>query len=547
MQKNKQIYSYRFSKNLWSFLLMAALCTPWLQAQEISVDMDTTHIHIGDQIRYKIRVEIDSTDVVDFPEGQSFLPLETVEISPTDTTKNNQRYILQRIYALTQFDSGYYTLPQQKITINNKAFFTDSARIRVADVAVDTTKQKLYDIKPIIAVEKDHSGWWRLPLYILLALLLLGAVVYWFFVRKKPLSEEEQIAQLPAYDRAILALQQLEKSKYLIQSEYKAYYSQLTDIVRQYLEEDAKIAALESTTDQLIDRINLLNDSGELKLDAQTINEFQQILQTADLVKFARSKPENKLAESHRSSIEQIVTKTKEALPEPTEEELQANQEYLAEMAAKKSKKRMQYSLIGGIGLLVLAFGVTMAIVGPQKTIDTVLRNPSMVLLEKEWVKSEYGYPPVILETPEVLQREKTKIPTAEKANITAIQQFGYNKPSAHFSVFIRTTSFNGEFETELEKAVEAALKQMDKQGAKNLISKNEAFDTPSGIQGLKTFGKGDFDLPNGDQIKGEYLLLHFGGKGFLQQIIIRWEQEDIYAQQIVERIESGLDVKTQI
>ena len=71
--------------------------------------------------------------------------------------------------------------------------------------------------------------------------LAIAAFVYFYFFRKKKLSEEEKEAMLPPYDRALLELKRLEKSKYLIQDEYKKYYSELTGIVRSYLEEDAHI------------------------------------------------------------------------------------------------------------------------------------------------------------------------------------------------------------------------------------------------------------------------------------------------------------------
>ena len=54
-------------------------------------------------------------------------------------------------------------------------------------------------------------------------------------------------------------LKKLENSKYLIQDEYKQYYSELTGIVRSYLEEDVHVSALESTTDQLIEKLEMLN------------------------------------------------------------------------------------------------------------------------------------------------------------------------------------------------------------------------------------------------------------------------------------------------
>ncbi|MEM6863787.1 MAG: BatD family protein, partial [Bacteroidota bacterium] len=173
---------------------------------KVSSEIDTTSIKIGEQIQYKITVETDSINIVHFPEGQTFSPLETVEALLTDTLKEKNKVKLQRVYALTQFDSGSYTIPPQRIAINEQAFFTDSFQIKVADVAVDTTKQKMYDIKPLIQVERSYAKIWMMILWIVLALLIIGGLVYWFFLRKKPLTEEEKEALLPPYDRAMLEL-----------------------------------------------------------------------------------------------------------------------------------------------------------------------------------------------------------------------------------------------------------------------------------------------------------------------------------------------------
>src|SRR6056297_1180905 len=126
----------------------------------INTQVDTTFIRIGEQVKWKISVEVDSTDQVIFPEGQTFSPLETVEAFATDTTRKNDRMTLQKIYALTQFDSGSYKLPSQRIEINGKGFFTDSTEILVADVPVDTLSQKMYDIKPLMEVEKSNAKFW---------------------------------------------------------------------------------------------------------------------------------------------------------------------------------------------------------------------------------------------------------------------------------------------------------------------------------------------------------------------------------------------------
>ncbi|MEP2689279.1 hypothetical protein [Maribacter dokdonensis] len=527
------------------------LCGSKMSAQEsprISTEIDTTFIKIGEQVQWKVTVDIDSTDFVIFPEGQTFSPLETVEAFATDTTRNKDRLTLQKIYALTQFDSGAYKLPSQRIDINGTGFMTDSSLINVATVPVDTLNQKMYDIKPIINVEKSNYTFWKYLLIGLLILLILGALFYWFVLRKKPLTEEEKVALLPPYDRALLELKKLENSKYLIQDEYKQYYSELTTIVRSYLEEDAHVTALESTTGQLIEKLELLKDAGELKLDDDTIKQFQQILQTADLVKFAKNKPSTSVAEQDRKLVEQIVEKTHEALPEPTEEELLEQAEYQEELERKAKKKKIQIAVISAVAVILIGITIAGVKFGFGYLKDTVLGHPTKELLEGEWVQSSYGFPPIQLETPQVLVRQKIKLPAEAKAAIADIQAFEYRSPIALFN--IGTTSITlaqQDVEPEFDKTIEQILSNFESQGAKNIITKQEEFSTISGVKGVKVFGSGKFPMPGSEElIDGEYAVLLFGGKGFQQYVILTWLEEDTYAQEIVDRILTSVEVKTE-
>lgn len=515
---------------------------------QITSEVDTTFIKIGDQIQWKVTVDVDSTDQVIFPEGQTFSPLETVEAFATDTTRKKDRLTLQKIYALTQFDSGAYKLPTQRIEINGVGYFTDSLIINVETVPVDTVTQKMYDIKALIAVEKSNSDWWKYLLIGLLLLSVLGGLFYWFVIRKKPLTEEEKEALLPPYDRALLELKRLENSKYLIQDEFKEYYSELTDIVRSYLEEDAHVSALESTTGQLIDKLELLSDSGELELDKDTINQFKNILQTADLVKFAKSKPSTSIAERDRKLVEQIVVKTHDALPEPTEEELMQLAEYQEELDRKKQKKK----LVTGIASLaaIILIGTTIAgfKFGFGYLKDTVLGHPTKELLEGDWISSSYGYPPVILETPKVLVRQEVKLPPEAQAAIMDIQAFGYRSAIGLFTIGTTSITTNPETEADFTQTIEQIIKGFETQGTKNIITKQEEFSTISGVKGVKVYGSGNFVVPGSKElVKGQYTVLLFGGKGFQQYVILSWLDDDAYAEEIVNRILTSVEVKTEV
>ncbi|WP_394748282.1 hypothetical protein [Spongiimicrobium salis] len=541
------------SSKLWGLLLCFILgfsvqATAQTSTPKVTSKIDTTSIKIGEQINFKVTVEVDSTAQVVFPEGQTFLPLEMVEAILGDTIKNQDRITLERIYALTQFDSGAYTLPQQKITIDDKTYFTDSIRVAVSTIAVDTVSKEFYDIKPLINVEKSSNDLWMIFLWIFLTLALVAGLLYWFVWRKKPLTEEEKVALLPPYDRAMLELKNLENSKYLIQDEYKEYYSELTTIVRSYLEEDAKVSALESTTDQLIEKLEVLKDAGELDLNSDTINQFKRILQTADLVKFAKSKPQTSVAEHDRKTIEQIVTETKEALPEPTLEDLLKTEAYLEELAQKKKRKKIWITAIVAAFVLVASGVSATAYYGFAYVKDTIIGHPTKELLEGEWVASTYGAPPISIETPKVLLRQEVELPPEASEIIDEMQLFMYRSAIGLFTVGTSSITLKNQEEPDYEQAVDQWLKSFEQQGAKNIITKQEEFTTLSGVVGIKMFGTGKFAVAESKElVNGEYAILIFGGKGFQQQVILTWLDDDSYAEEIIDRILDSVDVKTEL
>ncbi|NNE32290.1 MAG: hypothetical protein HKN40_07975 [Winogradskyella sp.] len=528
----------------------------FLSFSQVKSEADTTKIRIGEQINYKISVEADSADVVVFPEGQTYLPLELVEALKIDTTKKDRKYLLSRIYKLTQFDSGSYSVPRQKIVIGDTSFFTDSLQVDVKTVQVDTTKQKLYDIKPIIEVEKSSTSWWVWLIIILLAIALVAFLLYWFIWRKKPLTEEEEIALLPPYDRAQLALKKLDESQYLIRSEVKEYYSELTFIIRKYLDEKVYDRALESTTSELISRLELLKDGNQLDLSKDSIKNIEAILRRADLVKFAKSAPDTALAEMDKATIAKEIDVVKESLPEPTEEEKLLDQQYKEEQERKKKRRKIILTVIISVFLLVATFVGFGIKYGFGYVKDTIVGHESKVLLEGDWIKSAYGFPPVFIETPRVLKRENIPPPEDTENKVTTTT-FVYGGLSDVFSVSVSTTTLKmpkQEAQTkdtedptfDLLKISESKIQEFETKGATDITVKREQFITPNAAEGLKTFGTLNIKTVNSDNsVNAEYALFHFSNANVLQQIVLTWPANDTYADDIKQRIINSIELNS--
>ncbi|MFL0353278.1 hypothetical protein [Xanthomarina sp. GH4-25] len=521
-------------------------------SQQLASSIDSTKIKIGEQITYRIEIETDTTDLVVFPEGQTFSPLEMIESYKIDTTKKDAKFKLIKKYGLTQFDSGNYTIPRQKILIGDKTFFTDSLKVFVNNIAIDTTKQGLYDIKPIISVEKSASNWWKTLLIILAVVSIVGGLIYWFVWRKKPLTKEEEIALLPPYERAKLALKHLDESHYLEHSELKEYYSELTFIIRKYLDEKVYNRALESTTDELIYRLNLLKDGNQIDISKEDIKNLESILKRADLVKFAKSAPDIELAKLDRNTIDLEIDNVKEALPEPTEEEKLLNQQYKEAQARKKKRRKKLITGVAILGLLIaifIGFGLKY---GFTYVKDTLIGHDSKELLEGDWVRSEYGVPPIEISTPKVLKRNN---PSAPKDISSQIQTTAFNYGTIQDELYISlsTTTFPKQAEGEEKEKIdpiviaEESISKLEKEGIVDIFVKQEKFATPNGAEGLKTFGTLKVPVLNSDKYhERHYVLLQFisDSSEVLQQIMITWDMDDTYTNRISERIISSIELK---
>ncbi len=525
------------------FLISFLLLFVEMSFAQVSATVDSTSIKIGEEIRYKVQVKADSTQIVVFPEGQTFTPLEVIESYKIDTAKNGNRFGLTKEYALTQFDSGKYTIPRQKIMVGDQVFYTDSLKVEVRDVLVDTTKQKMYEIKPLVEVDASFSNWKKYIWWILIPLLLLGTIAYFVFRKKKKKETKEE--ELPPYERAMLALQRIDESHLLEKDSHKEYYSQLSETARRYIDEEVYDHALESTTDELIIRLDEEIKSGTLNLDKSTIEELKTVLKTADMAKFARSKPDIGTAKADRNVIERVINETKEAIPEPTEEELLADEEYRQALAEKKRKKKIIFGSLAGVAVIAITLISFIAVKGYDLVKDTLLGHPSKELAETEWITSAYGSPPVTISTPKVLIRNNFKLTEQQKQVLKGNETFVYGGLLGDFFISVSTVSFNQKTEMDLEKAVEGAIGGMEAKGAKNITFKTDEYQTLGGAKGLKVYGSMEKDNPLTKKTqKGDYFMLNFAEKGGFQQIMVVYNSDDRYAKDIAQRIINSVELR---
>ena len=544
-------------KRILYFILLFVF--PTLHAQEVKVEANTKNIKIGEQIEYKILVQAPADAVVVFPEGQTFGALEMVKTSSTDTLKETGKFRLEKAYYLTQFDEGKYTIPQQKINISNKDFYTDSLLIEVHTIAVDTLKQPLYDIKPIAEVASPSS--FRFWLWIVLGLVVLlfsATALYFFIFRKKKLSAEEERKKLPPFERAIQDLKDLQNSKYLIESQHKAYYTRLTDIVKEYLEDEVHILAKESTTDELLAKVTALQQTGKLHLSEETINNLKRVLQNADLVKFAKSKPSDNNAEYDRETIERVVIKTKEAIPIVVADGETPAQDAFVMSVLKIRERKKKRNRIALIASLCFILSTPVLLIG-YNLLKNKYFNTYANINRSEWVTSDYGFPITELTTPEVLIRKQIVDITEYKSIIDKQYTFYYGSINSPLYIMTNIITFKKDTQNatpqqegqdnnltlDPRKVNEIVLSQLDKAKAKNISTLAEEYTSPSGAKGMKVFGKMSIPDEKGNYFNALYELYSFTENGALQQVLITHIDEP-NAEEIAQKVINSIAFKTE-
>jgi len=524
-------------------LLLVCFNTNAQTEPSINTSIDTTNIRIGEQINYNIKVETEQGATVVFPEGQTFSPLEMIESYKVDTSYASAKMTLIKKYGLTQFDSGTYKIPRQRLIIEGKTIQTDSFEVMVANVHTDTTKQGLYDIKPAIELPKDYSDWWKYVLWILPIVIAIGAFLYWLIKRNKKQKEAEKY--VPPFELALSSLQELDQTDYIASSKYKEYYSVLTDTLRRYYEEKVYNKALESTTDELIDNLTELKDSDEIDFLPETISNIKDIFKRADLVKFARINPPEGKAKADRLAIEEIVKETKEALPEPTLEELMKDQDFRENLARKRNRKTWLTGVAGVLGILLIATGIGIAIKGYDEVKDFLFGNETRELLEGEWITSEYGYPNIIISTPEALLRSSEDVPEELKGKVD-LTLFGWETEKPAVSIVVSQIILPKGQEFDIEKAIQGNLATLEQNGAKIGVVKNDKHTTPNGAEGVKTHGS--IEIPVDDEktkfATGEYAIYTFSSETNTQQVILFWVVNDEYSLKIANRIQNSIELQ---
>ncbi len=306
----------------WTYATLAAR-NPVVTATIDKTEKDT--ILIGDWITIRLQAEHQPEFSLQWPGiDEKVGELEVVEIGELDSVSRGDIKKITQFITVAAYDSGFFEIPPFQFTythpsLNTGKIATQAMTFPVFSLSIDPA-EGIKAIKEPRDVPLTFREKMMYALMALIALLFLALIAWlvWKWTRPEEEEEEEEEILLPPHEVAFDRLRELEKARMWQQGKIKTYYTELSMILREYIENRFDILAVESTTDEIID------DLRKKRVSKKLLGKLRDLLNLADLAKFAKSKPSVNQNTQSFVDADLFIRKTKEV-----EELVEAEQKQL--------------------------------------------------------------------------------------------------------------------------------------------------------------------------------------------------------------------------
>ncbi|MCI0532235.1 MAG: BatD family protein [candidate division Zixibacteria bacterium] len=299
-----------------SFICTVFICSVALGSSSVSIQaqVDRTKVTIGDRIDFRLtlsappQVKFDSLKL-----GNRLGDFEIVSSSSQLRTGKN-RNTLKWNFTLVGWKTGEFEIPPVEIVYQDSGgkqqrISSDPIAIKLESVLASAGDSS--EIKGLKSQLELGSSIWKYLVPGMLLLLALAATALWFRLKKKPVPV--RMAVIPPWEKALRDLKQLQELFRTGKIEARAYYFQLSEIIRAYLEKRFDIPLLESTTQEI--QVSLPEEC----LNGTPKNKFLEFLNRSDLIKFAKLAPEKNNIDTDWQMVLDIVQNT---MPRPEPQNL---------------------------------------------------------------------------------------------------------------------------------------------------------------------------------------------------------------------------------
>jgi hypothetical protein len=250
--------------------------------------VDKSVVVIGDQIRATVHTP--GIAVSDWQQKESIWPdsLTGIDIVQSPDWSRVDQLSDSATWVIAVFDTGLVRLPMLRIPVSHSnrsdTLFTRDVPLTVTAFEPDST-----GLRPIKFIEREPFRpmyYIRFLPYIIGVVALLAGLFYWWRKRSPRTPEPVTVAsEVPPHQWAMKALEELAEARLWQRGEIKDHYTRLTAIFREYLERQFGIRAMEQTSDEILSQLQ------RQQLDHSLLKDTGDLLEIADLIKFAKADP----------------------------------------------------------------------------------------------------------------------------------------------------------------------------------------------------------------------------------------------------------------
>jgi len=303
----------------------AAIVKAFAQSVTVNAQIDSLQILIGEQTGITLEVSADADKRITLPIYSDTLVrgVELIEIAKPDSEYLNdgKRLVLKQKYIITSFDSALYYLPPMEVQVGDETYKSNPLALKVYSFPVDTLHpEQFFGPKDVLKPEFVWSDWYMAIICIVCFFPLLYLLVY--LIKRirdnQPIIRKVKVEpKLPAHEVALKELERIKSEKAWQKGMQKEYYTELSEAIRNYIDQRFGFNAMEMTSSEIIEKLMQVKDE-------KALEELRGMFQTADLVKFAKFVPLMNENDANLLTALNFVNETKEipdpdAKPEPTE------------------------------------------------------------------------------------------------------------------------------------------------------------------------------------------------------------------------------------
>jgi hypothetical protein len=262
---------------------------------QANIFMDSTSFLIGDQISMELVVNVPAGYTPTFPIINELLEkekLEIVEQQERQLIKGKPNYTYKQRFILTAWEPGSYQIPALNFAYKNDGALVEfeSASLMLSVSAPQVTGDSTYvaDIKTILAESPNFLdqlyAFFTHPVVVALLILFLAFLAFYAFMQYK--NRAKAVVPKTPEEIALQQLDLLKQNDFLTQQRYKEFHTSISFILRTYLNRRFIIKALERPTSEFLPKLKQ-----HPLLSPSLYEEFQTVLEHADLIKFAKASP----------------------------------------------------------------------------------------------------------------------------------------------------------------------------------------------------------------------------------------------------------------